>query len=480
MASAALLVAALACGGDARHATAPLDPSPPTPPRVDSTVSAAVGPLAAVSGNEQKGTCGSMVERPLVVQLRTVAGAPLPGAAVRWTAAGGGTVTPASPVTDSAGLARAFWELGTAPGLQTVVATAAGSPDTVTFTASAEVVAEPLFGELEVLQLETPDGTGQVVHPDVVTTPRGWGSGERRHLAITPYTFGSNAVENPSVYVGSDGHSWSVAPGVRNPIVTPATGYLSDPDQLWVPESDELWLYYRHVADAANIVRLVRSSDGVKWSAPIEVVRAPGMGLISPTVVRRGPGDWMMWSVNGGISGCGGPSTTVELRRSADGLKWGAPTAVSLAQGNLFAWHLDVRWIPKLGQYWALYPVKHAGDCNTAEVYLATSTDGVQWTTYPNPVLRSGAIPEFRDVVYRSSFEFHPTSDAVSFYFSGAVWNGSTNQFTWSAATQRLDRSQLFDALTRPADLRLDRRGPDGDGSRGRRRMPLLTDETAP
>ena len=119
------------------------------------------------------------------------------------------------------------------------------------------------------------------------------------------------------------------------------------------------------------------------------------------------------WSVNGNV-GCTGSSTTVELRRSPDGMNWSAPTTVSLSQPGLYPWHIDVEWIPSRNEFWALYNAKTPASCTTGAVYLATSSDGLQWTTYPSPVLARGAIPELQDVVYRSTFAYDDASDASS------------------------------------------------------------------
>src|SRR5262249_52236192 len=158
----------------------------------------------------------------------------------------------------------------------------------------------------------------QVVHPDYAFTPSDL-FGPRHHLAITPYPNGNARYENPSLFDGARLDQWALSPGVPNPIVLPEQGYLSDPDLVYVPEEDELWLYYRQVT-TDNIIRLVRTRDGRTWTAPVEVVRAPNHQIISPSVVRRSAGDWWMFSVNAGGTGCGAASTVVEVRRSSDGI----------------------------------------------------------------------------------------------------------------------------------------------------------------
>jgi hypothetical protein len=149
-----------------------------------------------------------------------------------------------------------------------------------------------------------------------------------------------------------------------------------------------------------------------------------------------------MWSVDAGAVGCEAQATAVDLRRSADGVHWSAPTRVHLAQPGFSPWHIDVQWIPTLGEYWALYNGKLAGDCATPALFFARSADGVAWTTYPSPVLARGVIPELKDVVYRSTFEYDPAADAVTLWYSGARYDGS--RFVWRAAVERRSRADLM------------------------------------
>jgi hypothetical protein len=248
-----------------------------------------------------------------------------------------------------------------------------------------------------------------------------------------------------------------------------------------VPESRELWLYYRQVT-SDNVILLTRSADGAHWSPSVEVVRAPSHQLVSPAVVRRGPRDWLMWSVNGGPIGCRATGTTVELRRSEDGVAWGAPATVTLDQPGYSVWHIDVQWIASRREYWALYNVKTPDNCNSGAVFLATSADGATWTTYPAPVLRRGAIAPFRDNVYRSTFEYRPVSDLVTIWYSGARWDGSN--YVWSAAVERRDRAALFAEIASPP-LAMDApRGARRDDLANRREwppdVPLLDERSAP
>ncbi|MEO8089683.1 MAG: hypothetical protein ABI703_05250 [Gemmatimonadales bacterium] len=297
------------------------------------------------------------------------------------------------------------------------------------------------YNQLYPIRIPTYDGSGQVVHPDFAASSAA-SFRYPRHLAITPYAFSQTRLENPSIFVGGL-ITWGLETGTPNPIATPREGYLSDPDLVYVPETSELWLYYRQVT-TSNLIYLVRSRDGIRWGSPVQVAVAPSHKIISPAVVHRSPNDWWMWSVNGGTRGCWGASTSVELRRSTDGRHWGTPRTVNLRQSGFYPWHIDVQWIAARKEFWAMYNVKVAGNCNTPAVFLATSTDGINWTPRKQPLLAKGSFPPFADIVYRATFSYVPASDDIVVWYSGARYNG--HEYVWSAAVQRRRRADVFRA----------------------------------
>jgi hypothetical protein len=320
--------------------------------------------------------------------------------------------------------------------------------------------------DLRVLTLETFDGSGQAVHPDVALTPLAWAP-DQIQLFATPYPNGDASKENPSLYTGKSFVDWLVPPGVMNPVARPAAGYLSDPDEVFNPETNELWLYYRAVT-TQNQIWLIRGSALSTWSSPTLVASGINHTIVSPTVVRRGTGDWLMWSVNSGTTGCTSSTTTVELRRSSDGISWSNPVTTDLAEPSLFAWHIDVEWIPSKQEFWAVYNVKIPGSCTTSELHFARSTDGLHWVTEPGPVLRRGTIPAFADIVYRASLLYDASTDNVTLWYSGAKYENG--RYDWRIATERLPASAFLDriAATLPG------------GGLGITTAPQLTDADAP
>ncbi len=87
-------------------------------------------------GDEQAAPAGSLLPNPLIVQLLDGAGAGIAGRAVAWVvSAGGGTVTPATRITDAEGFANAQWTLGPSAGVNRVTAEVP-QIGAVTFTAT--------------------------------------------------------------------------------------------------------------------------------------------------------------------------------------------------------------------------------------------------------------------------------------------------------------------------------------------------------
>jgi hypothetical protein len=316
----------------------------------------------------------------------------------------------------------------------------------VTFGATAT---EPLsLGAPRRLILSTYDRLGEVVHPDVARVPRGWAAA-RRFLAITPYPDGNTQHELPSVYASGDPTQWEAPEGLTNPVIRPKRGYLSDPDMLFEPQKNELWMYFRHVR-RRNSIYLTTSPDGQHWSKPQGIIRAPSHQIVSPSVVRVSATDWHMWAVNAGPTGCKAETTTVEHRTSTDGIHWTAPQTVNMSGPNeLPPWHLDVIWVAELNQFWTLYNEKPSRSCATQALRFATSTDGITWTEYPTPLLRAGVVAEFRDIVYRSTLEYDARTDMVTLWYSGARSTGEDSWY-WSAAVERRRRADLFRIVETP------------------------------
>ncbi|MBI4539705.1 MAG: Ig-like domain-containing protein [Gemmatimonadetes bacterium] len=105
------------------------------------TATARPGPpasIAKLSGDVQEGTVGTALAAAPVVEVRDEFRNLVPGATVTFAVTvGGGSASPASPQTDSAGRASTAWALGTAAGSQTLEARV-GNLTPARFTATAK------------------------------------------------------------------------------------------------------------------------------------------------------------------------------------------------------------------------------------------------------------------------------------------------------------------------------------------------------
>ncbi len=405
--------------------------------------------LLIEGGDNQITTAGQVLPQPLTVRVLDTNGIPLSGVSVRFVAEDGGTTDPAIVTTGADGRASSRWTLGPAVARgetrrARAELTYASRTATIRFSARADEAEAPPK-ELRVLALSTYDGSGQTVHPDVLPFSASMNWSASWLLAVTPYPWGNATHENPSVYTSLDGVTFSEPRAGLNPVARPTAGHLSDPDIVQDPVTQQLRLYYREASDR-NRIWLVQSLGLTQWSEPRLVASGPNHTIVSPSVLRASTGEWRMYAIDG-EGGCSASKAWLTLRRSNNGVDWGAAQRVSLDQPGFSPWHVEVQWIPELREYWALYNVKTAGGCTTSALYLATSPDGEQWTTYPSPVLTRGAIKEFADIVYRASFHYDAARDLVTMWHSGARY--ASNGYEWRSAVETRSRAALFSDVRR-------------------------------
>jgi hypothetical protein len=289
---------------------------------------------------------------------------------------------------------------------------------------------------------QTYDGSGQLVHPDVFVAGRSWN--ERRYWFLaTPYPNGDPAVENPSLYAGAHGLDWTVPQGVSNPLAIPwGVSYLSDPDIVHDPVTDDVFAYYREAAIAADRIWVRKSRDGIRWEAPVQVIDGERNGVISPAVVREEDGSWRMWSVAAGGGGCRSHAPDVEVvqRRSRDGLEWGRASPAPITISGWAPWHLDVQYLRSRHEYLALVAAYPDGaTCASTSLFLAESEDGTSWNVAPRPLLAAGEIDSMRDLVYRSSFRYFAATNEMTVWYSGATLENGEYKYSLAVARYPFD-----------------------------------------
>jgi hypothetical protein len=244
------------------------------------------------------------------------------------------------------------------------------------------------------LNLETSDGSGQAVHPDVVYIPGGFGQKKWPYwMVCTPYPNGDEHFENPEIFVSYDGISWSIPDGACNPIVASpqkAGSHHSDPDILF--HDKLLWMVYRQTIRGStgreNILYLIKSGDGRSWSIPVEILRDnKGTELLSPALIHDGE-CFLLWT----IENHGGEFHVVR-RVSQDCVVWEAPApgSTSRFENGRHPWHIDV--IKEQGRLSAVIVSCTASNGGGARIHYAHSVDhGFHW--------------EVSDFLFEQTYEF--------------------------------------------------------------------------
>ncbi len=244
------------------------------------------------------------------------------------------------------------------------------------------------------LNLETSDGSGQAVHPDVVHIPGGFGQKKWPYwMVCTPYPNGDERFENPEIFVSYDGIQWSIPDGARNPVVPSPQkpdSHHSDPDILF--HDNLLWMVYRQTirgsAGRENILYLTKSSDGRTWSVPVEILRENnGTELLSPALIHDGE-RFLLWTIENHRG-----EFQVMRRVSTDCQLWEAPEPASTSRfaNERHLWHIDV--IKEPGRLSAVIVSCVTNNGGGARIHYAHSLDhGFHW--------------QVSDFLFEQSYEF--------------------------------------------------------------------------
>ena len=245
-------------------------------------------------GNGQTGTAGTTLPTPLSVKVTTGSGAPAANVTVNWAASGGGSISSATSVTNTGGIAQVLRTLGSSPGTQTTTASAAGltgSPVTFQSTATAgapsalSLTTQPAetarngvrLARQPVIQIR--DGAGNPVHSGGVDVAVAIGSGGGILSGTTHRTTGGDGKAS------FNDLSITGAPGPRTLIfaATGFTGVVSNPIELTA---------------AATTTRI--TSDGPDPSA------AGAPVTVTFTVTSEGPTPAGSVTVSDGVDTCTG------------------------------------------------------------------------------------------------------------------------------------------------------------------------------
>jgi hypothetical protein len=346
-------------------------------------------------------------------------------------------------------------------------------------TVSAQDLAV-LPNALAPLTTPTPDGSGQVTEPSIVQFPLPW-HGFKYWMALAPYPHNDAADENPSILVSNDGQHWSIPPGVSNPIERPAPlSHLADSSLFFDRVSDQLWVYYisEDQFHFSNVMRTI-SPDGMHWSIPELVIRAPDYQIVMPAIAKIGEQYWL-WSVNAGNAGCSASSTFVQYRTSVDGVNWSAPLLADIAQPGYRIWHIGVMELrlpisnsigtdklenddgvearipasppenrPRVASLtiYGMLASAYVDNCGHADLFLALSRDGVHWAHFARPLLTPNSGHWDGAAIYKSTMAWEPTTSLMTVWYS--AWTATEAGADWHVGVSQGDFWHTFSELSK-------------------------------
>ena len=308
---------------------------------------------------------------------------------------------------------------------------------------------------------ETPDGTGVIVHPCVRYFPEGR-FGYNWWAVATPYADSNSQVENPCLYVSTDGLHFVSAPGITNPLrPTPPGGAYNSDVHLEVGPDGVMHIFYRSYPNPNpnETIREFHSSDGVNWSADTIIIQhAENVKRLMSPAVWYDPSRalWVLLAVEI----LAAPNTLERWTAPAATGPWTFDQAVTITPTLTEPsgiWHLDAIRLDS-GRVVACLS-STVLDSGFGSTYIAVSEDGGK--TFTRGLKRIGDGGD-----YRSSIVPRITERGLA--FDGYIGGGGAS---WGASLYRISAVQTLGAtasqLVAIDTLMAERRADDwvlGDG----------------
>ena len=332
---------------------------------------------------------------------------------------------------------------------------------------SVPVRLEALLGDHLTSVSIPPDGfshASDAVHPDMACIDRAWGGATHTKcwLFYTPYKNSDASYENPAFLEAQDDSTWVTPPQVNNPIVGyPGSGmYNSDPDHAFDPGTHRLIQIYRVVTDSFNNIMLMSTANATQWSPPVLAFREQNHNAVSPALIIAPDRSARIWYVRSGSDGCSTTSSHVELRTATpdtnttfENASWSFPVAVNLTVPGSVIWHIDVAPAGNMGYAALIVAFPRGLTCSNSDLWFGISIDGVNWTTYPVPILwRTMPAAAKRSLAtwYRGTLRYDPATDSLH------MWPSALVGPTWTIYHTGAKLHDLVNllALAKPSDAR--------------------------
>jgi len=291
----------------------------------------------------------------------------------------------------------------------------------------------------ELIKLDTYDGSGQAVHPDVILT-NGF-MGYKYWMAVTPYPFSVDHFEKPCIFKSQDGLIWK--PGGCNPVAFPTqrkNAHLSDPDMVWDEEAKQLRLFYRETQykkrSVFNLIFTMATIDGAHWTPPAVIIKSDEDECLSPSVLIDDDRiEFFYVSTLNNKYQLMKKSFLRDFEQDGDDRK----CRINNTPFNRLLWHIDIIKIHK--QYIGLFVFASAPGGRGSKLYYATSMDyGLTWEM-GQEIITDKTKKIFKNIYRGCLVPTGENADVFDFYFSAQLRDNSWHIFYQPEFTVR--RSDL-------------------------------------
>ena len=270
------------------------------------------------------------------------------------------------------------------------------------------------------LNISTPDGTNEPLHPSIVYFRRGKWNNYKYWMAFTPYPIKSDLYrdryECPCVVASNDGIKWTYPDKKEylddlTELQINEKDYFSDTELVFNKDLNKLYLYYRLSTGEENNknVELFRkeTDDGINWSEresiSFDFMLQNDLQLVSPSIIFK-DSRYYLWFVSGNKD-----SRRIYQVSSIDGINWQNVKECAINGFDYDPWHIDCNYIN--GKY-----VLIVYDQNE-HISILLSNDGLNFdfdnvAIVPNKHIYS----YYRSTLYRASICYN--EDKYYLYFT--------------------------------------------------------------
>lgn len=356
-----------------------------TPPTAATTLTVQPRPsaLAVLTGSSgQTGTVGAALAQPITAVVTATDGLGVQGVTVSFAvASGGGTLSAASAVTDSAGKASVTWTMGTAAGAASATASATGlTPASVSFTATAA----PGAAKTLVYTLAPPSSVAADALFDATVAARD--------------TFGNTA----TAFTGTVSLAFGVNPGAATLVGTTSVAAVAGVATFTGLRVNVATSGYTLVASSAGLTSVTSSPITVTAGAPVHLTfTTPPSNVVAGAVMAP--------AVVVAITDAAGnrvptatDSVTLAIAAGPTGATLGGTTKVAAVAGQ--ATFSDLT-LPKAGANYRLVPMaaSMARDTSAAFTVAPASPAVLAFTQEPTNAAAGAAIAPDVQVAVRDT-----------------------------------------------------------------------------